>query len=70
MVRVGTRPEFSVVVANNSDRAIRVLDVRNGRRNDLQDAYFELFIVEGRRAVDLQASFPTRGPFPIRTTQF
>lgn len=62
MVRVGTRPEFSVVVANNSDRAIRVLDVRNGRRNDLQDAYFELFIVEGRRVVDLPSVISDPGP--------
>ena len=62
VVRAGTRPEFSVVVANKSDASIRVLDVRNGRRNDLQDAYFELVIVEGRRVVDLPSVISDPGP--------
>lgn len=62
MLRAGTRPEFSVVVANKSDRSVRVLDVRNGRRNDLQDVYFELFIVEGRRVVDLPSVISDPGP--------
>jgi hypothetical protein len=62
MVRAGTRPEFSVDVANKSDRSMRLLDVRNGRRSDLQDAYFELFIVEGRRLVDLPSVISDPGP--------
>ena len=61
-VRAGTRPQFSVVVANKSDRSMRVLDVRNGRRNDLQDSYFELFIVEGRRVIDLPSVISDPGP--------
>jgi len=62
MVRAGTRPEFSVVVVNKSDRPIRVLDVRNGRRRDLQDTYFELFIVDGRRIVNLARLISDPGP--------
>jgi hypothetical protein len=61
-VKAGTRPQFSVVVANKSDRSIRVLDVRNGRRNDLQDAYFELFIVEGQQVVELPSVISDPGP--------
>jgi hypothetical protein len=62
IVRTGTRPAFSVVVANGSDRSMRVLDVRRGRRSDLQNAYFELFIVEGGRVVDLPIVISDPGP--------
>jgi hypothetical protein len=61
-VSAGARPEFSVVVANRSDRSMRVLDVRNGRRNDLQDNYFELFIVAGHQPVDLPVAISDPGP--------
>jgi hypothetical protein len=61
-LRVGTRPQFSVAITNKSDRSIRVLDVRNGRRIDLQDSYFELFIVEGSRLVDLPIAISDPGP--------
>ena len=62
MVRAGTPPQFSVVVANKSDRSMRVLDVRNGRRNDLQDNYFELFVVQGRQVIDLPSVISDPGP--------
>jgi hypothetical protein len=62
VVKAGTRPQFSIVVTNKSDRPMRVLDVRNGRRNDLQDTYFELFIVEGSRVVDLPSVISDPGP--------
>lgn len=61
-VRAGARPELSVIVANKSGRAMRVLDVRNGRRNDLQDVYFELFIVAGHQPVDLPLAISDPGP--------
>ena len=41
---------------------MRVLDVRNGRRNDLQDNYFELFIVEAGRLIDLPIVISDPGP--------
>jgi len=62
MVRVGVRPQFSVIVANESDRSMRVLDVRNGRRVDLQDNYFELVVIEGRKVVDLPRAISDPGP--------
>jgi hypothetical protein len=62
VVRSGTRPELSVVVANKTDRPMRVLDVRNGRRSDLQDTYFELFIVDRRRVIDLSSVISDPGP--------
>jgi hypothetical protein len=61
-LKAGTRPQFSVVVTNKSRDPIRVLDVRNGRRIDLQDNYFELFIVEGPRLVDLPIAISDQGP--------
>jgi hypothetical protein len=62
VVKAGTRPQFSVVVTNKTDSSIRVLDVRDGRRNDLQDTYFELFIVEGARVVNLPSVISDPGP--------
>ena len=61
-VRAGTRPAFSVTVTNNGHRSARVLDVRNGRRNDLQDTYYELFILQGGRVMDLPAVISDPGP--------
>ncbi|HET9384034.1 MAG TPA: hypothetical protein VFO67_02725 [Gemmatimonadales bacterium] len=61
-VRAGTRPEFSAVVTNRGSRSIRVLDVRNGRRTDLQNVYFELFIVQDGRVVELPIVIADPGP--------
>lgn len=61
-IRVGTRPQFSVVVTNKGSGSIRVLDVRDGRRNDLQDVYFELVIVKDGRVVDLPTVISDPGP--------
>jgi hypothetical protein len=41
---------------------MRVLDVRNGRRNDLQHSYFELFIVKGRQVIELPSVISDPGP--------
>ena len=61
-IRAGTRPQFSVSVTNTSSGSIRVLDVRDGRRNDLQDVYFELVIVKDGRVVDLPTVISDPGP--------
>jgi hypothetical protein len=61
-IGAGTRPQFSVVVTNTSSRAIRVLDVRDGRRGDLLSTYFELFIVQDGRLVDLPTVIEDPGP--------
>jgi hypothetical protein len=41
---------------------MRVLDVRRGRRSDLQDSYFELFIVKGPHVLDLPIAISDPGP--------
>jgi hypothetical protein len=61
-IRAGTRPQFTVTVTNKSSRSIRVLDVRDGRRSDLQDSYFELVIVKDGRVVDLPTVISDPGP--------
>lgn len=61
-IRTGARPQFSVVVTNKSSRSIRVLDVRDGRRNDLENVYLELFIVKDSRVVDLPTVISDPGP--------
>ena len=40
--RRGTQPTFSVILKNVSDKPIRLLDVRNGRRSDLAHSYYEI----------------------------
>jgi hypothetical protein len=52
-VETGDKPRFSVAVSNDTDRPVRVLDVRGGRRPDLQDSYFELFVIQDGRTVDV-----------------
>jgi len=61
-IKRGERPEFSVTVSNKTDRPTRILDVRNGRRVDLQDTYFELFVVRGTTAVEVPVAISDPGP--------
>jgi hypothetical protein len=61
-VKVGTRPGFYVSIANKGTRPVRVLDTRNGRRADLQDAYFELFVLRDGRIVDVPILISDPGP--------
>ncbi len=61
-VRKGETPSFSVAVTNQSDRPVRVLDVRNGRRADLQESYYELYVVQGSRVVDVPVMISDPGP--------
>jgi len=61
-VKAGNKPQFSVAVSNNTDRSVRVLDVRDGRRPDLQDSYFELFVIQGTRVVDVRIAISDPGP--------
>lgn len=67
-VTVGVRPRFSVAVTNDTERPMRILDVRNGRRVDLQDTYFELFVVHGTRLVDVPIAISDPGP--LSSTDF
>jgi hypothetical protein len=38
------------------------LDVRDGRRPDLQDSYFELFVIQGKRTVNVPIAISDPGP--------
>lgn len=62
LVKAGDKPQFSVAVSNNTDRSVRILDVRDGRRPDLQDSYFELFVIQGTRVVDVPSVISDPGP--------
>jgi hypothetical protein len=61
-VKVGHRPEFHVSIANKDTRPVRVLDARDGRRTDLQDAYFELFVLRDGNIVDVPILISDPGP--------
>jgi hypothetical protein len=61
-VKAGERPQFSVVVSNDTDRPVRILDVRDGRRTDLQDTYFELFVIQATGALDVPIVISDPGP--------
>lgn len=61
-IKAGDKPQFSVAVSNRTDRSVRILDIRNGRRPDLQDSYFEVFVIQGARAVDVPIAISDPGP--------
>jgi hypothetical protein len=65
-VKIGERPEFSVVVSNNDDRPIRILDLRNGRRPDLHNTYLELLVLESGHRVETMVYFSDPGPTSSR----
>ena len=61
-VKVGERPRFSARIHNTTNRPVRLLDVRQGRRPDLQDSYFELFVARGSSVVDTPIAISDPGP--------
>ena len=61
-VKAGERPRFSARIHNTTSRPVRLLDVRQGRRADLQDSYFELFVARGTALVDLPRVISDPGP--------
>lgn len=60
-VKFRERPKFAVAVSNATNRAVRILDVRNGRRPDLQVSYFELFVARGHTVIDVPAAISDPG---------
>jgi hypothetical protein len=61
-VNVGERPQFAVAVSNATSRAVRILDVRSGRRSDLQHTYFELFVAKGQALIEVPMVISDPGP--------
>src|SRR5687767_8429704 len=59
----GTQPRFAVVLKNLSEKPVRLLDVRDGRRPDLAQSYYEIIIEQNQRAVkDLPRAISDPGP--------
>ncbi len=62
-VTVGTPPTFTIVLKNVSDTSVRLLDLRDGRRTDLTQTYYELVFEQNRRALtNLRRVFSDPGP--------
>jgi hypothetical protein len=61
-VRAGQKPRFTVAIRNGTDRPLKLLDVREGRRSDLQVNYFELIVARGSDAVDVPIAIADPGP--------
>lgn len=61
--RRGTRPSFAVVLKNVSEKPVRLLDVRDGRRPDLAHSYYEVIFEQNDRALkDLPRAISDPGP--------
>jgi len=63
-VRVGSSPVFTLTLKNISGKAQRLLDVRNGRRGDLQYSYYQLILEQNGRSFDEVPAF-VADPGPI-----
>jgi hypothetical protein len=67
-VLVGQRPRFDVSIYNMSASPRRVLDLRDGRRPDLQTAYVDLVV--SRNGAELSLPRMISDPGPISPTDF
>ena len=62
-VTVGTPPTFTIVLKNLSDASVRMLDLRDSRRVDLTQTYYELlFEQNGRALTNLRRVISDPGP--------
>lgn len=62
-VTVGTPPTFTIVLKNVSDTSVRLLDLRDSRRTDLTQTYYELvFEQNGRALTNLRRVISDPGP--------
>jgi len=50
-VKVGEEPKFKLTVRNEGDAPQRIIDLRGGRRHDLQDTYYDLEVRQGGKVV-------------------
>ena len=68
-VTVGTPPTFTIILRNVSDASVRLLDLRDSRRADLTQTYYELvFEQDGRALTNLRRVISDPGP--IAATNF
>jgi hypothetical protein len=63
VVKVGSVPAFTLVLRNGSQRPVRLLDVRAGRRTDLAHNYYELVLQQnGQTLKNLLRAIADPGP--------
>lgn len=67
--RCGARPTLTVVVRNASPHPIRLLDIRNGRRPDLADNYYEVVLEQNQRVLK-NVPHAISDPGPIAAADF
>ena len=61
--RRGTKPRFAVILKNASQKPVRLIDVRDGRRPDLAENYYEIIFEQNERALrDLPRAISDPGP--------
>jgi hypothetical protein len=61
--RRGTKPKFAVVLKNVSEKPVRLLDVREGRRPDLAHSYYEIIFEQNEQALkNLPRAISEPGP--------
>lgn len=62
-VKAGGEPAFTLVLRNRSEKPVRLLDVRAGRRADLAQNYYELVLEQnGRTLKNLTRVISDPGP--------
>jgi hypothetical protein len=62
VVRVSTAPRFRLTLVNRGTKPLKVLDIRDGRRPDLEAVYFRLEILNAKTVVDLPRGICDPGP--------
>ena len=63
VVQKGGAPTFKLAVKNTSDKPLRILDTRGGRRGDLNDNYYRLQVeTERGTRPDLMTAISDPGP--------
>src|SRR5947209_7104130 len=61
-VTAGVVPKFQLTLRNEGKAAVKVLDIRDNRRVDLQDTYYDLEIRRGKELVKLPRAISDPGP--------
>ena len=66
--QIGNEPRFRLTLRNPTARGVKVLDIRNGRRPDLEGVYFEVTVLQAGKPVNL--SRPICDPGPVSERDF
>jgi hypothetical protein len=67
-VRVGAEPNFVLSLRNGTKKPIQILDIRKGRRPDLETTYFDVVIE--RQGSPVSVPRPICDPGPISAADF